>query len=96
MAVKIMQRCVANGGIYIQQQPENVRFRYVSVQLGLCIRSSLVVYTMEVKQEKSGVSFGFSKKSETKRLKLAVDDASLDDKDKRDFVSALENQEVKR
>ena len=50
---------------------------------------------MEAK-EKIGVSFGFSKKSETKRLKLTEDGANIDDKDNRDFVRVLENQEVKR
>ena len=51
--------------------------------------------SMEAK-EKIGVSFGFSKKSETKRLKLTEDGANIDDKDNRDFVRVLENQEVKR
>ena len=50
---------------------------------------------MEAK-EKSGVSFGFSKKSETKRLKLTGEGANIDDKDNLDFVRVLENQEVKR
>ena len=54
-----------------------------------------LLFIMEAK-EKSGVSFGFSKKSETKRLKLTGDAANIDDKDNRDFVRVLENQEVKR
>ena len=51
---------------------------------------------MEVKQEKSGVSFGFSKKSETKRLKLTGQTGYAESKDELDFVRSLENQEVKR
>ena len=51
---------------------------------------------MEDKPEKTGISFGFSKKSETKRLKLTDESGTDVNKDGPDFVSSLENQEVKR
>ena len=51
---------------------------------------------MEGKPEKSGVSFGFTKKSETKRLKLTDESGSAESQDDPDFISSLENQEVKR
>ena len=51
---------------------------------------------MAAEQEKSGVSFGFSKKSETKGLKIVDGAGSHISKDELGFATAFETEEINR